>query len=158
DGVIDEPGIIGTYPVVYQLIEGRPAATLRDTRAALFAQDTWRAGSKLVLDYGLRYDVSTFTLPASAAVPSKVPNGGDGSDRNNVAPRLGLAWTPDAAGKWVVRAGAGIFYDKIVLGFPAVAAITSGTQIGLIFPQGFTFEINEKVVEQVGVKTLKQGL
>ncbi len=32
DGVIDEPGIIGTYPVVFQLIEGAPAATLRDTR------------------------------------------------------------------------------------------------------------------------------
>jgi len=158
DGVIDEPGLIGTYPVVYQLINGRPRATLHDTRAALFAQDTWRVGSKLVLDYGLRYDVSTFTLPASSTVASSVPNGGAGVDRNNVAPRFGFAWTPDDAANWVVRGGAGIFYDKIVLGFPAVAAITSGTEIGLLFPQGFTFEITEDVVEQVGVKALKQGL
>jgi len=43
-----------------------------------------------------------------------------------------------------VRGGGGMFYDKLVLGFPAVSAITSGTQIGLIFPQGLGFEITEQ--------------
>ena len=33
-----------------------------------------------------------------------------GQDWNNVAPRLGFAWTPSQA--WVVRGGYGIFYDR----------------------------------------------
>jgi hypothetical protein len=32
-------------------------------------------------------------------------------DRINFAPQAGIAWSPAAGGKWVVRAGAGLFYD-----------------------------------------------
>ena len=34
----------------------------------------------------------------------------NGHDWNNVAPRLGFAWTPTE--RWVVRGGYGIFYDR----------------------------------------------
>src|SRR5262249_35336126 len=34
----------------------------------------------------------------------------------------------------------------------------SGTKVGLFFPQGFTVELTEDLVEKVGIKTLKQGL
>jgi hypothetical protein len=151
DGVIDEPGIIGTYPVVFQYIKHHPSATLDDTRLALFAQDSWQATPHLVLDYGLRYDVSTYVLPSSATVPSKFENGGAGRDVNNVAPRFGFSWTPGDEGKTVLRGGGGIFYDKLVLGFPAVASITSGTEIGILPAQGLTLEITEDLVEQVGI-------
>ena len=158
DGVIDEPGFVYTYPFVFQFIEGKPEAKIDDTRLSVFAQDTWQVSEKLVLNYGARYDLSTFTLPDSARVDSIIPNGGAGRDSNNVAPRLGFAWTADKEGRFVVRGGSGIFYDKLVLGFPAVAAITSGTKIGLLFPQGLTLEITEDVVEQLGIKTIRQVL
>jgi carboxypeptidase family protein len=155
---IDEPGLIWTYPIVFQLIEGEPGANLKDTQIGWFTQDSWQAGRMLLLNYGLRYDLSTFHLPADARVDSFIPNGGAEVDRNNLAPRFGFTFTPSPGGRFVVRGGAGIFYDKLVLGFPAVAAITSGTRIGLTFPQGFTLEITEKDVEEKGIDAVKEEL
>ncbi|MCI0658233.1 MAG: TonB-dependent receptor [Acidobacteria bacterium] len=157
DGQIDEPGLLETYAVVFQVIEGTPAATLDDKRVAFFAQDTWQASQKLLLNYGLRYDYSSYRLPDEVRIPSTIPNGGADADTNNIAPRFGFTYTP-IPGRVVVRGGAGMFYDKLVLGFPAVAAITSGTQIGLIFPQGLTFELTEDLVEEVGIDVIKQEL
>ncbi len=158
DGIIDEPGYFYTYPTVFQLIDGMPSARLDDTQAALFAQDDWQAGRKLILNYGLRYDVSTFHLPEDAAVTSTIPNGGAPVDRNNLAPRLGFTFTPGDGGRVAIRGGAGIFYDKMALGFPAVAAITSGTRIGLLFPQGLGYELTEETVEEIGIDILKTEL
>lgn len=158
DGTTDEPGFVGTYAKVFTLIEGTPRATFDDTQVALFAQDSWQVTPNLLLDYGLRYDLSTYVLPKTAQVASSIPNGAAGRDSNNVAPRLGFSWRPGGAERILVRGGAGLFYDKIPLGFPAVSAITSGTQIGLLFPQGLTFEITEGVVEQLGIDLIKQGL
>jgi len=158
DGTIDEPGYFYTYPVVFQLIEGNPSASLDDTQIALFAQDSWQLGKRTLLNYGLRYDLSTYHLPGSARVPSTIPNGGAPVDRNNLAPRLGFTFTPGDGARTVFRGGAGIFYDKVVLGFPAVAAITSGTRIGLLFPQGMGIELTESLVEQIGIEILKPEL
>ena len=158
DGRIDEPALPKTYPIVFQLIEGAPKDTLDDTQIAAFAQDTWQATSRWVFDFGLRYDLDTYTLPKSAAVPSTIPNGGAPRDTNNLAPRFGFTYTAGAKRDWVVRGGAGVFYNKTILAFPAVAAITSGTQIGLIFPQGFLFEITEDVIAKYGIDAIKPGL
>jgi hypothetical protein len=148
NGIPDEPGFIYTYPLVYSYIFGDPAAELDDTTVGVFAQDSWQVGSKVVLDYGLRYDVSSYELPRRARVDSTIPNGGASRDRDNVSPRFGFTVTPGSSGRTVVRGGAGIFYNKLVLAFPAVAAITSGTRIGLSFPQGTTIELTENFVEQ----------
>lgn len=73
-----------------------------------FGQDQWRVTPKLTLNYGLRYDFETglgfFVNP----------------DRNDFAPRVGLAYSPDS--KTVVRAGYGLFYDKYNLSFFFVPA------------------------------------
>jgi outer membrane receptor protein involved in Fe transport len=158
DGTVDEPALPYTYPVVFQLIDGAPDATLDDTAIAAFAQDSWQVTPNWVFDFGLRYDLDTFTLPSDAVVNSTVPNGGAGRDYNNVAPRLGFTYTTGKNREWIVRGGAGVFYNKTILAFPAVAAITSGTQIGMIFPQGLTFELTEAYIAQYGIDAVRDVL
>jgi len=86
-----------------------------------FVQDSWRVTRKLVLNYGVRYDVEITPLFAPAtdvnAAAEKALGVTEGipRDYNNVAPRFGLAWDPKGDGKTVVRAGYGIFYDHPLL-------------------------------------------
>ncbi len=99
----------------------------------LFAQDEWRVRGNLTLNLGVRYEyISPFSelndrivnldLPVSFTsppVPVQVGQSGPYNgqfpvtlvrpDRNNVAPRLGLAWKP--LRNTVVRAGYGINYN-----------------------------------------------
>lgn len=66
-----------------------------------YAQDEWRAASGVTLNLGLRYD-----LQMIEAVDT---------DRNNVSPRVGLAWAPFGARDTIVRASAGLFFDRVPL-------------------------------------------
>jgi hypothetical protein len=102
--------------------------------------------------------MSTFVLPDENRVDSVVPNGGSGRDTDNFAPRLGFTYLPGGDGKMVFRGGGGVFYDKLVLGFPAVASITSGTEIGLFFPQGLTWELTEQFIAENGMDALMPDL
>ncbi len=158
NGIPNEPALPYTYPEVYELIEGQPDATLDDTEIAAFAQDSWQATPRWLFDFGLRYDVDTFTLPSSAVVKSTIPNGGAPRDTNNIAPRLGFTYTVGDNHEWVIRGGAGVFYNKTVLAFPAVAAITSGTKIGLMFPQGLVFEFDEGFIQRYGMDFVRDLL
>jgi hypothetical protein len=53
---------------------------------------------------GIRYEAQKLPAPF-------------GSAAHNLAPRLGIAWQPHARGPWVLRAGAGLFYDRYPLAF-----------------------------------------
>ena len=71
----------------------------------LFAQDEWRLRHDLTLNLGLRYDAQFLPRPIQ-------------TDANNFAPRIGVAYAPEFLGrqhKTVVRAGYGIFFDRIPL-------------------------------------------
>lgn len=151
DGTPNEPGKWWTYPTVYVLVDGHPDVTFRDTQYAFFAQDAWQVTRDLLLHYGLRYDLSTFRLGRDVRVPSdKIPNGGAGRDTDNIAPRLGFTWRPLDGRRIVVRGGAGIFYDKIPLAFPAASAVSSDIAINMIFPQALGFELTEQAVDEFG--------
>jgi hypothetical protein len=67
----------------------------------IYAQDEWKVRPALTLNLGLRYDLQKLeTIDI---------------DGNNVSPRLGFAWTPDAARRTIVRGGAGLYFDRVPL-------------------------------------------
>jgi outer membrane receptor protein involved in Fe transport len=116
-----------------------PAPALAQTNKyyGLFVQDTWKVTPKLTLNLGLRYDYETprtdrfnqlsnfdFNAPSPLQVAGLSLRGGltfpgvggasrynANPDRNNIAPRLGLAYklTP----KTVIRTGGGLFYSGL---------------------------------------------
>jgi len=120
-------------PVVFQ-----QNSTLEDdmlaNEYAFFVQDDFKIRPNLTLNLGLRYEFNppwyhrydrvsnilfsnrvstTFpNAPPGLVVPGDpgVPRGLRPSDKNNFAPRVGLAWDPKGDGKTSVRAGYGVFY------------------------------------------------
>jgi Carboxypeptidase regulatory-like domain len=100
--------------------------SLREWSWSGFAQDSWRIAPDVTLSAGLRYeyvgpafdaaDRANLYDPASGQlVPvgtGGMPRGGFEPDRNNWAPRVGVAWTPDASGRTVIRGGYGVYYNQ----------------------------------------------
>ncbi|MGD8376685.1 MAG: TonB-dependent receptor [Acidobacteriota bacterium] len=156
DGIVDEIAEFDTYPMVYRLLSGSPTASFDDTVAGVFIQDEWRPHPNWNLNFGLRYDLETFQLDERYAVESSIENGGASRDMNNLAPRFSFVWTPNHGKNVIVRGGIGVFYDKVVLGFPAVSAITQQQTILLGFFQGTGFPCNEDFLETYGVDTMVQ--
>ena len=126
------------FPQQTSLQFGATSYSFRANSFDFFAQDDWRILSKLSLNLGLRYEyngpyteaqdrVANLQVgPGFATAVPVVPAGavlppGSGTftlssnpsllqpDRNNFAPRIGIAWKP--LQKTVVRAGYGINYN-----------------------------------------------
>jgi hypothetical protein len=91
----------GAGPTQFSIASGNPFIGLNQTDLGFFAMDDWRARPNLTVSVGLRYEIQN--------------NIGDHSD---IAPRLGVAWSPGRSGKskTVIRGGAGLFYDRFRLG------------------------------------------
>jgi len=116
-------------PQLTQRTAGQPQAYLRRLSYAFYVQDEMRLRPRLMLTLGLRYNYSSpfteerdnlfnldySTLPA----PPVLVRAGTGrfgralveADRNDFAPRAGLAWRPWTARNIVFRAAYGIFYS-----------------------------------------------
>lgn len=67
----------------------------------LYAQDEWKVTPALTLDLGVRYDLEFLQTITT--------------ETSDVAPRVGLAWSPFRDRRTVVRANFGLFYDRIPL-------------------------------------------
>jgi Carboxypeptidase regulatory-like domain/TonB-dependent Receptor Plug Domain len=101
-----------------------------------YAQDEWRAGSHMTVSAGVRYELSKPFVdtndalnafhpgvqstrfpaaPAGLVYPGDagVPRGTYATDKNNVAPRLGVVWDPQGTGQTTIRGAWGVFYDAL---------------------------------------------
>jgi hypothetical protein len=100
------------------------------TSLGVFFNDDWKARPNLTITLGLRWEAffapgdydNFFTKMefrggnsfqeriANAASVNAPPL--NGTDLNNFAPRIGVAWDPTREGKMSIRAGVGVFYDR----------------------------------------------
>jgi hypothetical protein len=96
---------------------------MRRTLTMAYGQDEFKARPNLTLNLGLRYEyysvmheVNGRIAVADVACGGYCPPGTPmyAPDRNNFAPRLGLAWTPaGAGGQTVIRSGFGVYYSAM---------------------------------------------
>ncbi len=164
-------------------MRSEPVLALQVAYGALYVQDDWRVSDRLTLNFGLRWDAdfpqterfdraSWFDL--NAQIPLQAPGFGPlygglvfaGSrtpgaprgikdlDKNNFAPRLGLAYK--VTNRLVLRSGAGFFYSPTTgfgpnatnagaLGFNSITPYTASidgnrtpyTTLSNPFPDGF---------------------
>jgi hypothetical protein len=103
-GVYTFPSLAGFQAGTYgnfQQAFGQPSQDQTNANLGLFVQDEWRVRRDLTLNLGLRYDVQDLPDPIR-------------TDADNLAPRIGVAYAP-GAGRTVVRASYGLYYDRIPL-------------------------------------------
>jgi outer membrane receptor protein involved in Fe transport len=78
-----------------------------------YIQDTWRAGSRLTLNLGVRFE-NEFLPPYKPEVNGiKVGNPVSFGWGDKIAPRLGAAWDVKGDGRWKASASFGVFYDVL---------------------------------------------
>jgi hypothetical protein len=102
------------------------AQHLRTNSYNFFVNDSFRITPRLTLNAGLRYEYNSpsvdtkdraniydpLTQRLVAVGTNGVPRSGYAADKNNFAPRVGLAWTLGPEGRTVLRAGYGVYYDQ----------------------------------------------
>lgn len=81
----------------YQQSFGNANYLVDDQLWSLFAQDDWRASSRLTLNLGLRYERQTLT-----------------DAKLNFAPRVGFVYDASGNGSLILRGGFGIYHSQIV--------------------------------------------
>ena len=113
----------------------RTATDLRGFRQrefAIFAQDSYKIIPNLTFTYGLRYEffgvpvetlnrLSTLTVSPDGPGPFTFTQVGEGQGRTplyqddwkDVSPRVSVAWDPFHTGKTSIRAGYGIYRDRV---------------------------------------------
>jgi hypothetical protein len=84
-----------------------------------FVQEAWRVREGLTINLGVRYEYEFEPLPQQPNFALDAVFGAVGAtnvipeDRNNVGPRVGVAWEPMGRGRGMVRMGYGVYYGRL---------------------------------------------
>jgi hypothetical protein len=103
----------GSFVQVTDPVTGVGKDDFYDQDFAGFFEDSWKARSNLTLNLGIRYDVQLIPQPPRPNTRTPLTTLYTSTiniDKNNVGPRIGIAWQP--AKNTVMRVGYGIFYGK----------------------------------------------
>ena len=98
---------------------GEPAIQFSTEEWAAFVQDAWRVREGLQINLGVRYEYELEPLPQQPNQALDAVFGAVGAtnvipeDRNNVGPRVGVAWEPMGRGRGMVRMGYGVYYGRL---------------------------------------------
>ena len=128
----DDPfshGNIGLDPATGEAFG--PNLYLRLQGLALFVHDDWKVLPNLTFNLGLRYEIflapyegndlrGVVSFPTGSDLTSRIADAHIATSTGRLyntpsggwAPRIGIAWDPTGAGKFSIRAGAGVFYDR----------------------------------------------
>jgi hypothetical protein len=120
---------------------GDPQRYLHDYSYAGFVQDDWRITPRLMLNLGVRYELTTVLKDRNNQLGNFDPNSPTGlvqvgvgglkspynGDHNNFSPRIGFAWDLHGDGKTVIRGGGSVMYEQI----PIISLTAVGNQLGL---------------------------
>ncbi|MCA1592988.1 MAG: TonB-dependent receptor [Acidobacteria bacterium] len=166
------------YPSQAQL--GNPAVVdLRLKMYSGFFQDDWKVTPKLTMNLGLRYDYATWPYEGADRLTNLDPLTGQKftpanskfgrslvkADKNNFAPRVGLAY--QLTNDTVVRAGYGRFYmlferagseDQLALNLPfqvpanITAANNNSTANNIRLQTGFNISLDPNAVNPILVR------
>jgi hypothetical protein len=143
---------------------GSPSDSFKNIPIGAFWQDSWRVNPHVTLNYGVRYDVEIppkFRPPQGLALPAYKLLGlqkGIQTDKNNIQPRIGLAWDPKGDGKTVVRASYGIFYDHPLLGLYFLGDASDGSSSGQLAFAGTSVCSGPGSPSNLNAITIFQGL
>ena len=131
-----------------QIFTGDPARHLSSQSYATFLQDDWRVTPRLIVNLGVRYELTTVFKDSRNQLGNFDPNSATGfsqvgfglsspfhGDHNNFSPRVGFAWDVRGDGKTVIRGGGSIMYEQI----PLITLTAVGNQLGVnLVPTGAT--------------------
>jgi hypothetical protein len=132
-----------SYPDAFTGNVGPALAKTNLWNSYYYLQDTWQAIDGLTLNLGVRYDLDRSVTAGNDLVDAKNARivqryGGapllqkTNVDTNNVAPRLGVAWTPARDGRTIIRGSGGIFYDQNHNNFNAIYIVNTLLSDGFV--------------------------
>ncbi len=114
------------FPLLTSVARVDNPQQIRTESYNFFINDSYRITPRLTLNAGLRYEYNSppvdaadratiYDVATRTLVPvgtNGVPRSGFDADKNNLAPRVGFAWTLGEDEKTVLRGGYGIYYDQ----------------------------------------------
>jgi outer membrane receptor protein involved in Fe transport len=108
-GVYNNAGFTQTF--------GETMVSQTNPNVGFYAQDEWKISPRITLNAGLRYDLQVLQTI--------------NTDTNNFSPRIGAVWSPSDSSQTLVRASAGLFYDRVPLRALANAILSAGNTTDL---------------------------